>query len=196
LSNCVVRTYARHEAICRSGDPYDGVYALVDGALRLELTAPDHIQVASVKQPVCWFGQVACLRKSTYVVSLTATTPVTLLFLPYRKFDRLIEDASYCKSFALLTLDHFEEATQALVRVLADDVDTRVAGRLALLVEQSGPERPAVLQTTQSELAEMCGLSRPTVHGVLTRLENRGLLKVGYRKITIMDSDALLQRSP
>ena len=106
LSRCSVKRFAKNEAVCRVGDPYNGVYALVEGVLRLELAMPDDFRIASTKQPVCWFGQAACLRKKSFLVSLTANTPVTLVFLPFHEFDRLIENAAYCKSFALLTDYH------------------------------------------------------------------------------------------
>ena len=196
LSRCSVRRFAKNEAVCRVGDPYNGVYALVDGVLRLELALPDDFRIASTKQPVCWFGQAACLRKKNFLVTLTANTPVTLLFLPYHEFERLIENAAYCKSFALLTVDHYDEAIQALAPLLVSDAQSRVTGRLAQLAIQAGPQRPAVLHVAQNDLAEMCGLARVTVFGVLAQLEKRGLIETGYRRITVLDPEALVGISP
>ena len=51
---------------------------------------------------------------------------------------------------------------------------------------------PAVVPVTQADLAEMCGLSRPTVQQVLASLERRGLIKAGYRKIEIIDLARLI----
>ena len=196
LSRCAVKHFAKNEAVCRVGDPYDGVYALVEGVLRLELAMPDDFRVAATKQPVCWFGQAACLRKKSFLVSLTANTPVTLLFLPYHEFERLIENAAYCKSFALLTVDHYDEAIQALAPLLVSDAQSKVAGRLAQLAIQAGPQRPAVLHVAQTDLAEMCGLARVTVFGVLAQLEKRGLIETGYRRITVFDPEALVGMRP
>jgi len=196
LSRCLVKRFAKNEAVCRVGDPYNGVYALVEGVLRLELAMPDDFRIASTKQPVCWFGQAACLRKKNFLVSLTANTPVTLVFLPFHEFDRLIEKAAYCKSFALLTVDHYDEAIQALAPLLVCDAQSKVAGRLAQLASQAGPQRPAVLHVAQSDLAEMCGLARVTVFGVLAQLEKRGLIETGYRRITVPDPEALIGFSP
>lgn len=196
LSRCTVKRFARNEAVCRVGDPYNGVYALVEGVLRLELTMPDDFRIASTKQPVCWFGQAACFRKKSFLVSLTANTPATLLFLPYQEFERLIENAAYCRSFALLTVDHYDEAIQALAPLLVCDAQSKVAGRLAQLAHQAGPQRPAVLHLAQADLAEMCGLARVTVFGVLAQLEQRGLIETGYRRITVFEPEALIGINP
>lgn len=196
LSLCSVRHFDRNETICHVGDPYAGVFGLVDGVLRLELAMPDDFKIASTKQPVCWFGQAACFRKKAFLVTLTATTPVTVIFLPHLQFERLIQNADYCKSFALLTVDHYEEAIQALTPLLVSDAHTRVSVRLAQLADQAGPERPAVLHVTQSDLAAMCGIGRHTVISVLSRLEKRGLIKTSYRRITVFDPVALLGMRP
>ena len=196
LSLCSVRHFAKNETICHVGQPYAGVYALVEGVLRLEIAMPDDFRIASTKQPVCWFGQAACFRKKTFLVTLTATTPVTVLFLPHFQFDKLIENADYCKSFALLTVDHYEEAIQALAPLLVSDAHSKVSARLAQLADQSGHQRPAVLHITQSDLAEMCGIGRPTVIAVLSRLEKKGLIETSYRRITVFDPEALVGLRP
>ena len=196
LSLCSVRHFAKNETICHVGDPYVGVFGLVKGVLRLELALPDDFRIASTKQPVCWFGQAACFRRKTFLVSLTATTPVSVLFLPHHHFERLIEDADACMAFALLTVDHYEEALQALTPLLVSDAHTRISVRLAQLADQSGPQRPAVLQITQSDLAELCGLGRHTVIAVLRRLEKKGLIKTSYRRITVLDPEALVGMRP
>lgn len=188
-----LRLFSKGETICHAGDGYDGVYGMVRGVVKIEFsTVGNTYRIAAVKQPVFWFGQAACFRKAAFYSTITATTPVAALFLPPHEFDRLIENAAYCKAFALLSLDHLEEATQAMGHLLVGDVEHRVAARLALLAERSGPQRPAVLQVTQFDLAEMCGLSRPTVQQILSNLEQRGLIKPGYRRIEVPNPEALV----
>lgn len=188
-----LRIFAKGETICHAGDSYDGVYGIVRGVVRIEFsTVGNTYRIAAVKQPVFWFGQAACFRKSGFYSTITATTPVSTLFLPPHEFDRLIENAAYCKAFALLSLDHLEETAQAMGHLLVGDVEHRVAARLALLAERSGAQRPAVLHVTQFDLAEMCGLSRPTVQQILSNLEQRGLIKPGYRRIEVPDPEALV----
>lgn len=188
-----LRMFSKGETLCHAGDSFDGVYGIVRGVVRIEFsTIGNTYRIAAVKQPVFWFGQGACFRKGGFYSTITATTPVSALVLPPHEFDRLIENAAYCKAFALLSLDHLEEASQVLGQLLVGNVEHRVAARIALLAERSGPQRPAVLQVTQFDLAEMCGLSRPTVQQILGNLERRGLIKPGYRRIEVPDPEALV----
>lgn len=192
LSRCLIRKFQKDQSICNVGDPYTGVFGLVDGSIKLELPLQDDFRMAASKQPVCWFGQAACFRRTSFLVSITAASPSTLLYLPYSDFERLVENAAYCRSFALLTVDHYEEAIQALAPLLVNDAHSKVVIRLAQLAIQSGNSRPAVLNISHSDLAEMSGVGRATVFKIASRLEESGLIKQNYRKISISDPEALL----
>lgn len=193
LSHCLLRHYGEKETICNVGDPHHGIYALVNGVLRVELsTIGEDYRIASVKQPVFWFGEAASLARGSFYVTITAATPVSLLFLPHHDFERLIETAAHCRAFSALLIEHFNEASQMITQLLEGDVETRIAARLALLAQRSGPHQPHAIPVTQSDLAEMCGLSRPTVQQVLSNLEMRGLIRARYRRIEVIDRDALV----
>jgi CRP-like cAMP-binding protein len=80
-------------------------------------------------------------------------------------------------------------------QLLVGNVEDRVALRLAQLSKGSTAPGPVVLPITQSEIAEMCGLSRPTVQQALSGLEKRGLVRPGYRRIEIPEPDKLTLRN-
>jgi CRP-like cAMP-binding protein len=196
LSRCLLRNYSEKETICNVGDPHHGIYALVSGVLRVELsTMGEDYRIASVKQPVFWFGEAASLARSSFYVTITAATPASLLFLPHHDFERLIENAAYCRAFSMLMIEHFDEAAQVIAQLLEGDVENRIAARLALLAERSSQQQPHVIPVTQSDLAEMCGLSRPTVQQVLSTLEKRGFIRAGYRRIEVINPEALVNSS-
>lgn len=196
LSRTVLRTHGRNEVICSVGDPYAGVHVLVQGLLKVEMLAPvEDYRIVTVKQSVFWFGQGASMVRGPYLATTTATTPAATLFLPHAEFEKLVENAAWCRAFAAMSVEHFEEASQVIGQLLVSDVENKVAARLALLAERSGPKRPAAVAVSQADLAEMCGLSRPTVHQILARLEARGLVRCGYRRIEI-DNPERLTHSP
>jgi CRP-like cAMP-binding protein len=188
----MLRSFADGEALCRYGDPYKGLFALVSGAIKVEVpTADGDYKIATMKQPVFWFGQGASLEKGNFYATMTASGPASALYLPHAEFERLIQDPGNCRAISLLTLEHFGEASQIIGQLLVADVEYRVSARLALLAERSGRKRPAVVPITQAELAEMCGLGRHTVQQVLANLEKRGLIKAGYRRIEVESPEAL-----
>jgi CRP-like cAMP-binding protein len=196
LSRCHLRSYREKETIYHVGDPAVGVFCLVSGAVRVEFAAAGgDCKIASVLQPVSWFGQDACFRRGGNVLAMSAALPVSALHVTPQDFERLIENPAHCRAFALLTLEHVDDGLQVLGQMLIGDVEQRIALRLALLAERPDRRLPAVIPLTQADLAEMCGLSRPTVQHVLAGLERRGLIKAGYRRIEILDLSGLLSRA-
>lgn len=193
LSRCHLRSYREKETLFHIGDPASGVFCLVSGAVRVEFAAAGgDIKIAAVRQPVSWFGQDACFRRGGSTLSISAALPVSVLHLTPQDFERLIETPAYCRAFAMLTLEHVDDGLQVLGHMLVGDVEQRIALRLALLAERSDRMQPALVPLTQADLAEMCGLSRPTVQHVLASLERRGLIKAGYRRIEILDPAGLV----
>lgn len=191
LSRCHLRTFREKETLYHVGDPCAGIHCLVQGVVRIEFAAGDgDYKIASIAQPVYWFGEAASFRRSGYLVTIAAATPVMTLHLTQQDFERLIETPAYCRAFALLCVEHFEDCLQALGQLLIGDVEQRVATRLAHLAAGTS----GIVPVTQADLAEMCGLSRPTVQQALSNLERRGLVKPGYRRIEILDAEKLVRR--
>lgn len=193
LSRCNLRSFRERETIVHMGDEASGIYCLVAGAVRIDFPAPGgDYKIVTLKQPVFWFGQGSSLTRRARPVTTTAASHANVLHLPLPEFERLIENAAYCRAFSLLNLEHFNEAMKMLTHLLVNDVERRVALRLALLAERSDDRLPASVPVTQADLAEMCGLSRPTVQQVLSGFEKRGLIRAGYRRIEIVDAQGLV----
>ena len=55
---------------------------------------------------------------------------------------------------------------------------------------QRGPG-PVTFKLTREHIANMMGMTRQGVHGVLKALEQRGLIRFSYGRITVPDPDAL-----
>ncbi len=192
VAHTQLRRFAKGETIYSFGDPYTGVHVLVEGIVKVEMSTPgDDYRIASVRQPALWFGQGASITRGTHLVTITANTEAATLFLPQHEFERLIENAAYCRAFAAMTVEHFEEASRMIGQLLVSNVEHKVAARLAMLAERCSPPLPAVLTLSQAELAEMCGISRVTAQQILSSLESRGLIKSGYRRIEIDDPERL-----
>lgn len=194
LSRCHLRSFREKETVFHVGDPCAGIYCVVEGVVRIEFASGDgDYKIATVAQPVFWFGEGASFRRGPCLITVAAQRPVTALHLPHQEFERLIETPSFCRAFALLLADHFGECLQLLGQLLIGDVEQRIAVRLAMLAE--GPNgTPPVVHVTQADLAEMCGLSRPTVQQALASLERQGFVKPGYRRIEILDPRGLVGR--
>jgi CRP-like cAMP-binding protein len=191
ISRCQLRRYREREILIHKDDPPSGVYCLVSGTMKLEFPAGGDYKIMSFKQPTFWFGQVSSMSRHGSPLTITAASQVDVLHLPLHDFERLMENAENCRLFSLITLEHFNGVMQMVTHQLINNVERRVALRLALLARRSDGGLHASVPISQADLAEMCGLSRPTVQQILSIFERRGMIRTGYRRIEIVDARAL-----
>jgi CRP/FNR family cyclic AMP-dependent transcriptional regulator len=183
LKRCTLRHFHAGETLYGVGDDATGVFGLVEGALELDLT---NGHVGTIRTAGYWIGETAAFRRAPRIVSLKAVVPSYTLYLPLAEFERLIANPEYCRYFALLIIEHIEEALSIIADLMASDPLARVSGRLVTLskAQSSGS---MTLPVTQAELASMCGLARPTVNKVIKVLTKSGVLESRYGRLTIMD---------
>ena len=93
LSRCHLRSYREKETIYHVGDPLHRGVLPRFRPIRVEFAATGgDYKVASVRQPVSWFGQDACFRRGGHLLTMSAAVPVTALQLTPPEFERLIEN--------------------------------------------------------------------------------------------------------
>lgn len=183
LKHCSLRHFDAGQTLYGVGDDATGVYGLVEGAIELSL-ANGH--VGTIRTAGYWIGETAAFRRAPRIVSLIAIVPSYTLYLPLAEFERLIRNAEYCRYFALLIIEHVDEALAIIADLMTSDPLARVSGRLMTLgrAQSSGVK---TLPITQAELASMCGLARPTVNKVIKVLTKSGVLESHYGRLTIID---------
>jgi CRP/FNR family transcriptional regulator, cyclic AMP receptor protein len=74
--------------------------------------------------------------------------------------------------------------------------DVRVLRRLIVLADLYGPgDGEASIPLTQEDIAEIVGVTRPTVNRVLRREQQRGTIRLSRRSIVVVDRDRLRERA-
>lgn len=182
----LIRVAAGH-VIYRPGDDPDALYGLVDGLIELNFT---NGHVGSVRSPGYWIGESALFLQAKRHVAIAAKTDVELLRLPRVEFEQLLTDPEYCRCFALLNVEHLEEALGIIANLMEHDPVARTYGRLMNL-SRNQDCGDAPLKLTQTELASMCGLTRQTVSKVLKSLSAQGVVSAKYGEITMLNGPLL-----
>ena len=183
-----LRRFEAGQTIYFAGDPPTGVFGLVDGALEVRLPGR---QVASVKSAGYWVGEAGAFRMTHRIGTIMAAARSHLFHLPQAEFNRMIENAEYCRHFAILTTEHLDEAAAIIEQLMVGDPQARVATRLLTLAYHQGDTEKASLRVTQNELASMCALARQTINKVVKRFVRLGIVQNRYGRLTILDMDGL-----
>ena len=167
-----------------TGDALNGLYGVLEGTVQMLLTLPDgETRLLDVVQSGQFFGQPARFGGGPRLVTAIAGAPSRLLHVPDQALADIARgEPEIWRNFAALLYGQLAGALQLAGVLIHLPPRRRVAARLALLA--LGTDRVAV---TQSQLAEMIGLSRKTVNGHLRALERSGAIGLEYGHIAVHD---------
>lgn len=197
LDHSLIKKAKKGHIIMHEDSQSKGMCAILEGQAALtRWVADDKSFFYYLGGPGFWFGETAALTNSSTLVTATARTELLYLFLPIAQLNVIVaSDARYFRDFANLALERGAVVLRGLAQANSLPPEARLSARLADFAElfkydQSG-SNPIALAVSQFDLAQMVGCSRQTVNVLLRGLEERGLISVGFRKITIHDPDAL-----
>jgi CRP-like cAMP-binding protein len=174
--------------------PLDHVYFPDSGVVSVVAVYADGsiIEMATIGREGCT-GVQAVLGAKQSSVRLLVQIPGSAARMSRRAFARAMGSMPSFRSIMYAYLHAFLE--QVLVSAAcngAHSLQERLA-RWLLMMRDRGDDD--ALRITQSLLAEMLGVQRPTVTNATGELERAGLVERGRRQITILDRQGLTEAS-
>ena len=174
------------------GDEPDGIYAVVQGQIKLVHILPEGQEVILwAAEPGFWFGiRDLVVPHAVRYAAAVATRATTVFHLPKRALlDLVAADPGYAINFAGIMGENALLALRYISEVLSQSTELRVARLLALLCETAGADGLGrhELQLSQQDLAAMVGASRVTVGKALRKLAAARLISIRYRRIAVLD---------
>ncbi len=190
----VLGTYNDGQLIEEKGDSKDGIALVVSGEIAVGNVRRDGSFLVSglLRQGEC-YGQFTAFLGLPQTHSLWAVGQTEVVFVRSGLL------ANFLKAQPVLYEALLKLALWRNVEIL-DFLDAqrrlplplRIA-RLLLAAPGKGPDQ-RVIDCRQEDLADTLGVSRVAVGKALKKLENEGLIGIGYGKITVLDRNRLSQR--
>lgn len=186
------------EALFRRGESADGLYAALEGALHITgVTREGKEAMLSMIEPPMWFGEIALFDRMPRTHDAVASGPTAVLFVPLTGLDVLLDEhPAYWRCFGVLMAFKVRLAFIALEDLSIVQPTERVARRLVWLAYcavSGGQPGRCRLSIKQTQLALMMALSRQTVNQLLRALEERGVIRLSYGLIDVLDMPALIK---
>lgn len=177
------------------GDAPSGLYAVLGGAMRVgSVDAQGKEALLAVVEAPHWFGEIALFDGQPRTHDAYAESTATLLHVPQASVLALLEaQPAYWRDIALLMASKVRLAFILLEEMSLLPAAQRLARRLLLIAEDygesQGPRR--IIHLAQEQLAAMLAMSRQTANGLLKDLQARGIVRLTYGEIEILDLDGL-----
>ncbi len=179
------------KTIYEEGDAANALFFLEEGWVRLYRLEPDGRAVTTlVLDPGDFFGEEALVEGRPRATGAEALAASRVLRFERAAFLRLWEEQEALVPWVLARL---VERLHAAQRRYRERRYYEVLPRLArLLVEQMRPGREGLEVTlSHQQMGHLVGASRDTVTRALGELAMRDLLEINYRRIVILDVEAV-----
>jgi CRP/FNR family transcriptional regulator, cyclic AMP receptor protein len=180
--------------VCRFGKPVTYWFGLIDGLLKMSNETADGRNITLIGVPPGgWFGEGTVLKQENYRYNIQALRPSVVAGIPVETFHWLLDHSIGFNRYVMNQLN--ERLGQFIAARESDrnpNPDARVASSLAMLFNPVlHPRMGDVLRITQQELAYLVGLSRQRVNEALSTLQARGLVRLEYGGLKVLDIAAL-----
>jgi CRP-like cAMP-binding protein len=184
----------RSQILMDADSPLDHVFFPDSGVVSVVAVYSDGniIEMATIGREGCT-GLQAVLGAKTSSVRLLVQIPGTAAKMSRTAFMRTMRSMPSFRGLMYAYVHAFLE--QVLVSVAcngAHSLKERLA-RWLLMMRDRGDDD--TLRITQSLLAEMLGVQRPSITNAVHELERAGLIARGLRQITILDRKGLMRAS-
>lgn len=182
------------DMVCRLGKPATYWFGVIDGLLKMsnDTSIGTPITFTGVP-PGGWFGEGTLLKRESYRYNIQALRRSLVAGIPVETFHWLLDNSI---AFNRFVMRQFNErlgqfiAAREIDRL--NDPDIRVALSLATLFHPVlYPAVGTLLRITQQELGYLVGLSRQRVNEALHALQGRGLIRIEYGGVRVLDLQGL-----
>ena len=189
-----VKKFDKETQLVSAGDICNSLQIIVEGNVRAEMIDPngktikiEDIEACRPLAPAFLFG-----AKNVYPVSVVANSDVVVISFQKEMVVRLFQlNQNVMTNF----LDNISNRTQFLSEKIKFLTFQSIKGKIAsYLLELAGEKFKSIeLRQNQQELAELFGITRPSLARALGELNKEGCIKSEGKTLTIENRDGLLK---
>ena len=195
------RTIPKSHVILRAGAAGDDVVVVLKGRVKLVAYGAEQREVVlAIRGPGELIGEMATLggrRRNATAIAVDEVEAGHLHADEFRSF--LAEHPDAALTLIRMLVRRLDEATRDQIDLATQDSVGRVAKRLLeLAAEHGSPDGAGMrieLSLSQDDLASWTGATRETVSRALRMMRGLGWVATDHRKITVLDPEALRERS-
>jgi CRP/FNR family transcriptional regulator, cyclic AMP receptor protein len=188
------RTYPKGSVILFEDDPGDSLFIVREGRVKVVLVGEDGREVIlGILGVGSHFGELSLIDGQPRSAHVIAVDDTRLIILRREDFQRRIEESPRLAWAMLIEMSRrLRRADEQIGGLVLLDVHGRIA---RLLLDNAAQREGGMIdrKLTHQTIAQMIGASRETVSRAMSDFQERGLIGVERRQITIKDRDGLEQ---
>jgi len=192
-----IRCVRRSSPLYRIGDPVDGMYAALEGDLRVYVPGEDRkMMFVRPLGPGSWFGDIHLLDGNPCrTFEVRCCSPAALFFLSKQSFLAITDNSGDAyRAFVKLMCIHTMQAARTIIEGRAE-APARIARALARLARAHGTKfngRIRIgIKISQEDLASLVGVSRQYLNTLIAEWAQEGLIEWKAKGHHVIDVERL-----
>jgi CRP-like cAMP-binding protein len=188
------KTYGKNELIVAGGEICDRLLIVQQGSVKAEMNdySGKTIKIEDLSAPQPLASAFLFGNQNRFPVTVSANNDVEIVSIPKAEFVKLLQLNSLVLNNYLNTISTRAQFLSQKLRFLSfKTIRQKIAH---FLLEKAGDRLQTVeLTQSQSQLAEMFGVTRPSLARTLGEMTQEGLIETDRRYIKILDKSKMNQ---
>ncbi len=183
--------------VFRQGAAAKEFFLLLNGRLKVQQAAPDGQQIVVRHiNPGDLFGIAGAMHRQDYPGTAVAVVESLALVWPESQWNAFIGRNPAFAVGAMQTVgERLQDANTRIRELSTEAVERRIAHAILRLVNQAGRKTAKGIEidfpVTREDIAEMSGTTLHTVSRVMSGWQQKGLVALGRRRVTVTDAHRL-----
>jgi CRP-like cAMP-binding protein len=187
-----VKSYSKNDVVAIAGQEITHLYIIVSGSVKGEMIdySGKTIKIEDIEAPRPLATAFLFGSDNKFPVTVSANNEVKILTVPIAEFLKLLQlDLNVLKNY----LDSISSRTQFLSQKLHFLSFKTIKEKVAhYLLQRAGDRLRAVeLKGTQQQLADLFGVTRPSLARVLAEMQREKLIIIEKRTVTLLNKQKL-----
>lgn len=187
-----IKSFSKDEVVVVAGDPVLNLNIIISGSVRGEMIdySGKTIKIEDIEAPKPLATAFLFGNENKFPVTVTANNDAKILTIPVSEFLKLLQmNTLILKNY----LNSISSRAQFLSQKLHFLSFKTIKGKVAhFLLQQAGEKFHSVeLKNTQQQLADLFGVTRPSLARVFGEMQKDGLIRIANKTVSLLDKKAL-----
>ncbi len=187
-----IRQFKKNDVVAIAGEKVKNLYIILSGSVKGEMIdySGKTIKIEDIEAPRPLATAFLFGKENTFPVTVTASNDVEILSIPVEDFLNLLQKN---KLVLLNYLNSISSRSQFLSRKLQFLSFKTIKGKIAhFLLQQAGSDLHSVeLNATQQQLAELFGVTRPSLARVMGDMQDEKIIAVEKKTVRLLNKEEL-----
>jgi CRP-like cAMP-binding protein len=187
-----IKSFQKDEIVVLAGDEVKNLLIILSGSVRGEMIdySGKTVKIEDIEAPKPLASAFLFGKENRYPVTVTANNASRILAVPVQEFLRLLQlNTNLLRNYLNSISSRAQFLSQKLHFLSFKTIKEKVAH---FLLKEAGERFHSFeLKNTQQQLADLFGVTRPSLARVLGEMQTEGLIKIEKKTVTLIDKERL-----